>query len=74
MQILFINATGGGFAAPLELAAGTTVGGLFLEHVGGDPKDYLIRVDRQPASVHQVLQEGARVSITPLKIEGARVA
>lgn len=30
-----------------------------------------IRVDRQPASAEQVLVEGQRVSITPVKIEGA---
>lgn len=72
MKVLFINATGGGFAAPLEIAEGTTVGMLFLEQVGGDPKDFLIRVDRLPTTIHQVLHEGARISITPLKVVGAR--
>jgi hypothetical protein len=35
------------------------------------PQDYLIRVNRQPAASDQVLQEGDRVSLTPVKIEGA---
>ena len=35
------------------------------------PADYLIRVNRQPVSPEQVVQEGDRVSITPTKIEGA---
>ena len=34
------------------------------------PEDYLIRVNRQPCSAGQLLQEGDRVSITPRKIEG----
>jgi len=72
MRILFINATGGGFAAPLDIADGTTVGVLFLEQLPGEnPKDFLIRVDRQPSAINQVLHEGSRVSITPIKIEGA---
>jgi len=72
MKILLINATGGGFASPIDVAEGTTVGQLFSEHVhGGKPQDYLIRVDRLPTAVNEVLKEGSRVSITPLKIEGA---
>ncbi|MBA4020260.1 MAG: molybdopterin converting factor [Pirellula sp.] len=71
MKILFIDATGAGFASPIEVAEGTTVGTLFLERIGGDPKAFLIRVNRQSATVNQVLQPGDRVSITPLKIEGA---
>ena len=71
MKILFINANGAGFAAPIEIEAGTSVGNLFLEQVGGDPKNYLIRVNRQAATINQPLQEGDRVSVTPLKVEGA---
>jgi hypothetical protein len=37
-------------------------------------EDYLIRVNRLPASADQILQEGDRVSMTPTKIEGARRA
>jgi len=71
MKILFIDAGGAGFAAPIEVDQGTSVGTLFLERVGGDPKNFLIRVNRQSATINQPLQEGDRVSITPLKIEGA---
>ena len=38
----------------------------------GKPDEYLIRVNRQPTSSDYVLQEGDRVSFTPVKIEGAR--
>jgi hypothetical protein len=72
MQILFINNHGGGFADQIQIASGTTVRALFDERIGGKPADYLIRVNRQPATSDQVLQEGDRVSITPTKIEGAR--
>ena len=34
MKILFIDATGAGFASPIEVAEGTTVGTLFLERIG----------------------------------------
>jgi hypothetical protein len=32
----------------------------------------LIRVNRLPASKDQLLQENDRVSVTPIRIEGAR--
>lgn len=73
MKILFINNDGGGFADHIDVATGTTVQQLFRERVGhGKPADYLIRVNRQPAAAAQELGEDDRVSVTPLKIEGAR--
>ena len=41
---------------------------------GANPADYLIRVNRQPAASDERLVEGSRVSVTPLKIEGAVAA
>ena len=35
------------------------------------PADYLIRVNRQPSARDQVLHDGDRVSMTPVKVEGA---
>jgi hypothetical protein len=72
MKILYINNDGGGFADHIEVEAGTTVQELFSQQVSGKAADYLIRVNRQPASSEQVLQAGDRVSFTPVKIEGAR--
>ena len=72
MKILYINNHGGGFADHIEVADGTTVAQLFDQKMpDSKPADYLIRVDRMPASADQILQPGARVSVTPLKIEGA---
>jgi sulfur carrier protein ThiS len=72
VKLLYINNDGAGFAAPIDVAEGTTVAGLFAERMpNGDASDYLIRVNRQPAAADQVLQEGDRVSITPTKVEGA---
>jgi hypothetical protein len=72
MEILFINNDGGGFADKIEVPQGTTVERLFAERMPyGKSSNYLIRVNRQPASSDQVLQPGDRVSITPTKIEGA---
>ena len=73
MRILFINNQGGGFADHIEVEAATTVAELFEERLPAcRAEDFLIRVNRQPASADQVLQEGDRVSMTPTKIEGAR--
>ena len=75
MRILFINNDGGGFASHIDVAAGTTVAQLFEKQLPDRaPGDYLIRVDRQPASADQVLLEGQRCSFTPVKIEGAVAA
>jgi sulfur carrier protein ThiS len=73
MRILYINNAGAGFADHVEVDANTTVEKFFAQRMPGcNPGDYLIRVNRQPVSRDQVLQEGDRVSITPTKIEGAR--
>jgi sulfur carrier protein ThiS len=72
MNLLVINNDGGGFADYMDVDEGTTVTQLFEQKIGsGEPSQYLIRVNRQPCSADQVLQEGDRVSITPTKIEGA---
>ncbi|HSG69822.1 MAG TPA: MoaD/ThiS family protein [Planctomycetaceae bacterium] len=72
MELLFINNDGGGFADKIEVPQGTTVEQLFAQRMPyGKSSNYLIRVNRQPASSDQVLQPGDRVSITPTKIEGA---
>ena len=72
MQIFFINNLGGGFADHVQVEPGTTVKQLFQQRITeGKPSDFLIRCNRQVCSADQVLQEGDRVSITPLKIEGA---
>ncbi len=72
MKILYINNDGAGFADHIEVETGTTVSKLFSQRVpAGKASDYLIRVNRQPAAADQVLQEGDRISFTPVKIEGA---
>jgi sulfur carrier protein ThiS len=73
MRIFYINNLGNGFADHLDIEPGTTVATLFHQRMkSASPDDFLIRVNRQPVPGDQVLQEGDRLSITPLKIEGAR--
>lgn len=74
MKILFISNDGGGFADYIEVQPGTTANGLFAEKVGGNPSNYMIRVNRSPAMAEQRLEEGDRVTFTPVKIEGALTA
>jgi len=72
MKILYVNNDGGGFADYVQVAEGTTIEAFFAEQIThGDPHDYLIRINRQLATADQVLQDGDRVSFTPVKIEGA---
>jgi hypothetical protein len=73
VRILLINNDGGGFADHIDVADETTVETLFKQRVPGrKAEDFLIRVNRQPASADQILHDGDRVSFTPTKIEGAR--
>ena len=71
MRSMLINNDGGGFADYIEVESNTTIKSLFSKRIGGDAAGYLIRVNRQPTTSEYVLQEGDRVSITPVKIEGA---
>jgi len=72
MKCLFINNEGSGFASDIEVAEGTTVSALFEKQLPERrPEDFLIRVNRQPVTAGQVLQEGDRISITATKITGA---
>jgi sulfur carrier protein ThiS len=72
MRILFIDNDGGGFADYVDIRQGVTVEEFFNEKMPGrKPQDYLIRVNRQPVSRDYALQENDRVTVTPVKIEGA---
>jgi len=72
MRILYINNDGGGFADYIEVEHETSISKFFAQQLPGrKAEDYLIRINRQPASQDQTLQEGDRVSFTPTKIEGA---
>ena len=73
MKVFYINNAGSGFADQIEVPDGTTLGQLFASKMPGNrPGDYLIRLDRMPASADEPLRDGCRVSITPTKIEGAQ--
>jgi hypothetical protein len=75
MKIMFINNDGAGFADYIDIPHGTTVQELFevrMQHA--KPENYLIRVNGKPTTRDQVLVEGNQVSMTPTKIEGARLS
>ena len=72
MKILWINNDGGGYANYIDVKEGTTVSELIEQKIpNAKASDYLIRVNRQPTEQDYVLQDGDRVSCTPVKIEGA---
>ena len=72
MKVLFINNLGGGFADYVDITEGMTVDSFFKEKMAEcQPEDYLIRVNRQPCSRDYVLHEGDRVTMTPVRVDGA---
>lgn len=72
MKVLLISNDAGGFAHNVEVPNETTVVQMFERHIGTfNASNYLIRINRQPATADQILRDGDRVSFTPLKIEGA---
>ena len=74
MKLFYLYNDGGGYADYVQVSEGITVEEFFAQREPGRrAEDYLIRVNRQPVTRDQVLQEGDRVSVTPLKIQGAKV-
>ena len=74
MRLLYINNDGGGLADFVDVTEDTTVEQFFKDKMqGSKPDDFLIRVNRQPVPREYVLKEGDRVTITPTKIEGAKI-
>lgn len=72
VKVLVINNNGGGFADHIKVNDGTTVAELFSRHTGDEnPRNYLIRVNRNTVPGDYVLRNGDRVTFTPTKIEGA---
>jgi sulfur carrier protein ThiS len=72
MKVLFLNNDGGGFADYVEIDENTSVDQFFaLKLPESKSEDYLIRVNRQPVSKETTLQDGDRISVTPVKIDGA---
>lgn len=71
VRINLINHDGGGFAGPLTVPDGTTIGQLFDLQVSADDgasDRYQISCNRQIATDDHVLQQGDRVSFTPVKL------
>lgn len=74
MRILYINNDGCGYADYIDVAENTTVEQFFMIKMSGrDAGDYMIRVNRQPVPRDYVLREGDRITITPTKVEGAKI-
>ena len=71
MRVLYINNDGGGFADHVEVDDGSTIAQFCKTHDIKETANYLIRVNRQPATADQILLNGDRISITPVKIDGA---
>ena len=72
MKVLYLNNDGGGFADYVEIEENTTVEKFFSQKLPeSNTEDYLIRGNRQPVSKDYALQDGDRISLTPVKIDGA---
>ncbi|MFC1675533.1 molybdopterin converting factor [Planctomycetota bacterium] len=74
MRIMYINNAGGGFANYMNVEEGMSIEKLFKQKMPHEEShDYLIRVNRQPVPKDYILKENDRVTITPTKIDGARL-
>ena len=72
MRIMYINNNGAGFADFINVEESMSIEKLIEQKMPHEQaSDYLIRVNRQPVPKDYVLQENDRVTITPVKIEGA---
>ena len=72
MNIFFTNNEGGGFAGEDEIQENCTVEAFFKKKFSDrSPSDFLIRVNRQEVPASYVLQDKDRVTMTPIKIDGA---
>jgi hypothetical protein len=72
MNIYFINNEGGGFAGSADIRENLTVETFFKERFPDRaPSDFLIRVNREAVPGSYVLQDKDRVTMTPMKIDGA---
>jgi len=76
IKIKFLNSNGGGYAENLEVPVNYTVSQLVSNKLGSGfvASNHFIRVNRQLATLDQVLQDGDQVTVTPAKIQGANLA
>jgi len=73
MRVFLITTENEGHAGDIELPSGTTVQALFAARMPDAVVDnFLLRVNRLLSAPQQVLRDGDRISITPMRIEGAR--
>jgi hypothetical protein len=73
VRLLFTNNDGGGLADHGEVAAAVTVAAFLSQRLPGrPPEDYLICVNRLAAAADHALRHGDRVTITTVKMEGAK--
>lgn len=72
MRVFWINNAGGGWADHVNVQEGITIEKFVAEQLPeARPEDYLIRVNRMPVAKDHVLQDGDRITCTPVKIDGA---
>ena len=72
ITVFFLNNEGGGFADKTRICSGTSLQTFLGQKMPGkNLTNYRLRVNRQIADVTQILQEGDRVTVTPLNIKGA---
>ena len=70
--LIYIGNSSAGWADCLDVPQGQSVAKLFHETmVGQRLEDFIIRVNCQPVSPDTLLQNGDRVTITPLRTEQA---
>lgn len=73
IEVLYVNNNGSGFADKVTVIRGITLRQFFAQRTeSADPARYVIRVNGQAATQDQVLNANDKISVTPLKIQGAQ--
>ena len=69
ISVLYVNNEGGGFPETKPVDEGTTFGD-FISSLVSNAAAYRIRLNNELAVHETVLEDGDRVVVTPLKVEG----
>ena len=69
LSVLYINNAGGGFPETKPVDEITTFGE-FVSSLISDTSNYRIRLNNEPAVHETVLEDGDKVTVTQIKVEG----
>ena len=70
INVTYVNNNGGGFPDTKAVEDGTTFGEFVQANISGGVTDYRIRLNGEIAAHDVELEDGDKVVVTPLKVDG----